>query len=681
MSQFYAPTPEQDGHSSSSPSKWLTSSTSSSRTIPSCIPARRPPAAARRRQGVVDRRRGAAEGARWPWDLPARAAPRVGLGRISTGLGCPHAETNPDFLGLMAAFRTGDGRRVDFITINHGGAPTDTPEEFIALLKATADAAGGDHSSNLLTQARLLGGLVRHAGARAPAIATQVIRQTSRTTRSSSAYQPVLDRRGPRARGARQVHVRAPPRGQRAAPRVGRRGLLSVDWRARQGANALEFRLYWIPFLDERDTPLKDLTREWKEQHKVPVGTVTFPATAADSVEARLQAMLASEMGANQGNWVEDDRGTSASGLPATEFTAARFLAYRVSQRPATRCPTRPMRRSSARERLVRRLPRSSCAAISRSAPPATTYRTSARSRCRERRKNETEATDSAGDRGLPGRGWYRQATRQIETAFEAERFIEQVGFGGCLSDSRRPGPSLYVAVCGRRDAVMPRHVQKDPEASLTWKLKDELVRRGKVYYGKLARGKSTFIAPRLVPYFHAVWGVRRSEEQQHLSRNARSVLKVLRREWEMSTADLRDESGVRDRTAFIRALDELQAAMIVVPSGVFYLPKLTYIWTLGCWTLSGTAASAGQSRNRLARDRPLLSGRRRHDDSRRTGACDRPVAAGRRTGQPRARGRRPCDHARAGHVSIGLADDIARFRYRERMRNCTSCASLHGFT
>ena len=49
-----------------------------------------------------------------------------------------------------------------------------------------------------------------------------------------------------------------------------------------------------------------------------------------------------------------------------------------------------------------------------------------------------------------------------------------------------------------------------------------------------------------------------------------------------MSSADLRDESGVRDRQAFTRALDELQAAMIVVPSEVFYQPKFTYIWTLG---------------------------------------------------------------------------------------------------
>ena len=169
-----------------------------------------------------------------------------------------------------------------------------------------------------------------------------------------------------------------------------------------------------------------------------------------------------------------------------------------------------------------------------------------------------------------------------METAFDAERFIEQVGFAACLTDARRPGPSLYIAVCGRRDAVMPRNVQKDPEASLTWELKDELVRRGRVYYAKLARGKAMFLAPRMIPYFHAVWGVRRAEEQRRLSRHARAILHVLRREWEMSTSDLREASRVRDRAAFTRALDELQAAMIVAPSQVFYQPKFTYIWTLG---------------------------------------------------------------------------------------------------
>ncbi|HWI17604.1 MAG TPA: hypothetical protein VNT81_07650 [Vicinamibacterales bacterium] len=176
---------------------------------------------------------------------------------------------------------------------------------------------------------------------------------------------------------------------------------------------------------------------------------------------------------------------------------------------------------------------------------------------------------------------WCREGARQVSTALEAERFIQQVGFASCLTDSRRAGPSLYIAVCGRRDAVMPRNVQKDEEASAAWLLKDEIVRRGQIYYGKLARGKATFIAPRMVPYFNAIWGLKRSEEKSTLSRNAQKILKVLRKEWEMATSDLKTDSGVKDRKAFTAALDELQAAMLVVPEGVYYEPKFTYIWTL----------------------------------------------------------------------------------------------------
>lgn len=176
---------------------------------------------------------------------------------------------------------------------------------------------------------------------------------------------------------------------------------------------------------------------------------------------------------------------------------------------------------------------------------------------------------------------WCRDATRCVATVVDAERFIEQVGFAAALTDSRRPGPSLYVAVCGRRDAVLPRNVQKDPETSLAWTLKDQVVRRGRIYYAKLARGRPLFIAPRLIPYFHALWGVRPSQERTRLSPAARAVLKVLRHEWEMASSDLRSESGVKDRVAFNRALDELQAAMIVLPSEAVYLPKFTYLWTL----------------------------------------------------------------------------------------------------
>src|SRR5437870_3987715 len=100
---------------------------------------------------------------------------------------------------------------------------------------------------------------------------------------------------------------------------------------------------------------------------------------------------------------------------------------------------------------------------------------------------------------------WRREATRQVETALDAERFIEQVGFAACLTDSRRPGPSLYVAVCGRRDAVLPRNVQKDLETSLTWQLKDEIVNRGRIYYANVGRNRALFLTPRMIPFFHAI--------------------------------------------------------------------------------------------------------------------------------------------------------------------------------
>ena len=176
---------------------------------------------------------------------------------------------------------------------------------------------------------------------------------------------------------------------------------------------------------------------------------------------------------------------------------------------------------------------------------------------------------------------WQREGQGRVETAAQAERLIERAGFTACLLDSRRAGPSLYVAVCGRRDAVMPRNVQKDPESSHTWMLKDEIVRRGRVYYGKLPRGKIMFLGRRMIPYFHALCGIPRREQKKRLHQASLAVLRVLRKEWEMGTADLRAESGVSDRKAFTLAIDELQAAMIVVPTDDIYEPKFTYLWGL----------------------------------------------------------------------------------------------------
>lgn len=178
-------------------------------------------------------------------------------------------------------------------------------------------------------------------------------------------------------------------------------------------------------------------------------------------------------------------------------------------------------------------------------------------------------------------RSWCRDPELRIEDASAAERVIDRLGFCSALTDARRSGPSLYIAVCGRRDAHTPRRIQKDPESSLAWTIKDEAVRRGRVYYGKLKGSRSFFIAPRLIPHFKTLWGFTRLEEGRRLSEPAQKVLKVLRKEWEISTRDLRTATDLSDRITFNKALDELQRAFKVIPTEVVYEPVFTYIWSL----------------------------------------------------------------------------------------------------
>ena len=178
-------------------------------------------------------------------------------------------------------------------------------------------------------------------------------------------------------------------------------------------------------------------------------------------------------------------------------------------------------------------------------------------------------------------RRWRREEELKIETVAEAERFVEEVGFCGGLTDARTFMPSIYIAVCGRREAYTPRNVQKDVETSLAWTLKDEVLRRGRVFYGKIAKAKSMFVAPQLVPAFNCLFGFPKGLEKEKLSANALKILEVLRREWEEASADLRADTKISDRKEFNKALDELQAHLKVIPCEVLYEPKFTYIWTL----------------------------------------------------------------------------------------------------
>lgn len=251
----------------------------------------------------------------------------TGIGRVSTGLGCPHSETAPDFLGLRLAFLTADGQRVDFIGINDPAAPTDTHLEFMALLAATAEAAG---RGLVASEAALGVNLIHSLGAvRGAQIVGHVTRQTARTAISSTAYQTywtgVVETGGHLGKcvivPTEDVNTH---RDLTAAARY-----LTEDWRERQSKGAVEFDLYWIPFIDEESTPLIQLTQPWQENRYL-IGRAAFPRTDLRSEEAMLWAALAAEMGANPGNWVRDRANTIA--LPQTEFGLAHKIAYERSQ-------------------------------------------------------------------------------------------------------------------------------------------------------------------------------------------------------------------------------------------------------------------------------------------------------------------------------------------------------------
>ncbi len=285
-------------------------------------------------------------------DLPAQIA-RIGLfqpgaaytgvGRISTGLGTPHVETNPDFLGFMLAFQTNDGVRVDFLALNDPSSPADNHRDFMDVLRATGDSAGahipliGDWGAydvgNLMAAQTVFAlSLTQKMGMlKAGKCLAHITHQTLRTFRSSTAWQAywtgIVELNGV---AGKFTFVPTRDENQRPGFRPGEYHL-SEEWKTRLAAGDIEFRVYWIPYLNESATPTQALTHPWTEDHKTRVATLSFPRTDPESEQAKLWSALAAEMGANSANWVANRNNTIA--YPATEFGNARKIAYALSQK------------------------------------------------------------------------------------------------------------------------------------------------------------------------------------------------------------------------------------------------------------------------------------------------------------------------------------------------------------
>jgi hypothetical protein len=257
----------------------------------------------------------------------------IGIGRLSTGLGTPHIESNPDFLGLRASFLAASGRRVDFLAFNNPTSPCDNHRDLMHVLHGTADAAGARHvvpSYLAAEQARMNATLVKRMGpVQAEETLAHIAKQSARTTRSSTAYQSywtgVVEVN--RTLGKFTLTPLTAENYERSLY-PGER-YLTQDWSRRQASRDITFGMYWISYLDEHRTSLERLTQPWLETHKRFVGQLVFPRTDARSDDAKLWAALAAEMGANPGNWISD--ACDSVREPSTEFGLARKFAYERS--------------------------------------------------------------------------------------------------------------------------------------------------------------------------------------------------------------------------------------------------------------------------------------------------------------------------------------------------------------
>jgi len=188
-------------------------------------------------------------------------------------------------------------------------------------------------------------------------------------------------------------------------------------------------------------------------------------------------------------------------------------------------------------------------------------------------------------------RSFRRLPALKVRGERSALQFVNAVGFCFTLSHFGLPVPSLYVAVCGRRNPRWPRRTHHDAEIGLTWNLKDSLPAKRLVHYGKLVKGKPTLVSLDLFPAFCAL--IREGKgsgdyildyRQGRMTRAAVLVLEALHERGALATPDLRKAVAMHgaERTAeFDRAMAELQRGLWIAKVEEVYDPDFYYRWDL----------------------------------------------------------------------------------------------------
>ena len=135
--------------------------------------------------------------------------------------------------------------------------------------------------------------------------------------------------------------------------------------------------------------------------------------------------------------------------------------------------------------------------------------------------------------------------------------------------------PSLWSATAGNR----PVAAERDDPSHVTWGWKDSMLDKRQWYYGKLLRGKATFVSLKTIPYFYAL-SDRVGDlddyvfayDEGNLTWEEKSIADALLKHGALNTLELRRQSQLAARSAksrFERALSSLQRGLWILPIGI----------------------------------------------------------------------------------------------------------------
>jgi len=174
--------------------------------------------------------------------------------------------------------------------------------------------------------------------------------------------------------------------------------------------------------------------------------------------------------------------------------------------------------------------------------------------------------------------GAYRAQTFRTDPALrihspeEAVEFVEDRGLILFWPNKNLVFPSLWAAAAG--DRPVPNN--HDDPGHVTWSWKDEMLPRRLWYYGKLLRGKATFVSMDALPYVYALsprYGDLDDYTEAYragtLSHEAHAIATILLDEGPQNSILLRKKAGLSSPSAkysFHRALTTLQRGLWILP-------------------------------------------------------------------------------------------------------------------